>query len=204
MNEFWKYLIGYFIFGVIALAAMTVRLAYLNGKMKPAELICWELWAFLIWPFWAAFMLFDSAGSYRNNIKCAWCGEAVQYKDKEAVQKHIAECKKHPMLNEIARLQDKVRIQEAFQKGLIASVDLYNSKREADKKFHPRAFKLIQKRKNFLVVAEDEPYFIMVYDEIRYREKENGGWTEEDERIYQAASKNFYFRLSTQPQKDTV
>lgn len=50
--------------------------------------------------------------------------------------------------------------------------------------FHPRAMKLIEKRKNFVVVAEDEPYFIDVYMEIRKHEKATGRWTDEDERIY--------------------
>lgn len=202
MNEFWKYLIGYFVFGIIALAAMTIRLAYLNGKMKPAELITWELWAFLIWPFWAAFMLFDSARADRNNIKCAWCGETVAFKDKEAVQKHIAECKKHPLLNEIAHLQGTIHNQEVV---LEAYRDCYGrvlSKREADKKFHPRAFKLIWKRKNFLVVAEDEPYFIGVYGMIRDHEKEIGRWNNEDEVKYQSANMAIVNRAMLQPQTE--
>lgn len=53
--------------------------------------------------------------------------------------------------------------------------------------FHPRAVKLMRKRKNFLVVAEDEPYFMQVYRLIRKNEKANGTWSGEDERIYQSA-----------------
>ena len=53
--------------------------------------------------------------------------------------------------------------------------------------FHPRAVKLMRKRKNFLVVAEDEPYFMQVYRLIRKNEKANDTWSGEDEHIYQSA-----------------
>jgi hypothetical protein len=53
--------------------------------------------------------------------------------------------------------------------------------------FHPRAIKLIKKRKNFVVVAEDEPYFRNVYFLIKVYELSNGTWTDEDEQRYQAA-----------------
>lgn len=51
--------------------------------------------------------------------------------------------------------------------------------------FHPRAMKLIRKHKNFVVVAEDEPYFLKVYSLIRSHEKEINRWTTEDENRYQ-------------------
>jgi hypothetical protein len=53
--------------------------------------------------------------------------------------------------------------------------------------FHPRAAKLMKKRKNFLVVACDEPYFPQVYKIIRSREIEIGRWTKEDEEKYSSA-----------------
>ena len=58
---------------------------------------------------------------------------------------------------------------------------------EADQSFHPRAMKLIRKKKNFLVVAEDEPYFMDVYAEICDAERSKGRWTEIDEQNYQDA-----------------
>lgn len=58
--------------------------------------------------------------------------------------------------------------------------------------FHPRAIKLLRKRKNFLVIAEDEHYFPIVYFWIRNSEIVKKTWTEEDERKYQ---------LATQPPK---
>ena len=53
--------------------------------------------------------------------------------------------------------------------------------------FHPRAVKLMRKRKNFLVVAEDEPYFMQVYTLIMNNEVRNGTWSEDDERIFHSA-----------------
>lgn len=53
--------------------------------------------------------------------------------------------------------------------------------------FHPRAVKLLRKQKNFIVIAEDEPYFAEAYSLIRKNEMSKGTWTEEDERIYQSA-----------------
>lgn len=53
-----------------------------------------------------------------------------------------------------------------------------------EEEFHPRAMKLIRKRKNFIVIAEDEPYYFSVYSLIRKNEKEKGTWTEADENIY--------------------
>lgn len=55
------------------------------------------------------------------------------------------------------------------------------------REFHPRAAKLMDKRKNFVVVADDETYFIGVYQTIRAHEQEKGRWTNEDEKQYQIA-----------------
>jgi hypothetical protein len=56
---------------------------------------------------------------------------------------------------------------------------------DAAKAFHPRAMKLIGKKKPFLVVAIDEPYFVQVYGMIRAHEIQIGRWTDEDERRLQ-------------------
>lgn len=53
--------------------------------------------------------------------------------------------------------------------------------------FHPRAAKLMRKRKNFLAVAIDEPYFSDVYGMIRENEKQKGTWTGEDEQLWRDA-----------------
>ena len=53
--------------------------------------------------------------------------------------------------------------------------------------FHPRAANLMMKRKPFVVVACDEPYYMQVYSLIREHEMKIGCWSKEDERNYQAA-----------------
>jgi len=50
--------------------------------------------------------------------------------------------------------------------------------------FHPRAFKLISKKKPFIVVAIDEPYFRTVYELIRATEINKGTWTDQDELFF--------------------
>ena len=50
-----------------------------------------------------------------------------------------------------------------------------------------RATKLMGKRKSFLVVACDEPYFRQVYDLIRDHEMQKGTWTHEDQWHYDDA-----------------
>jgi len=58
-------------------------------------------------------------------------------------------------------------------------------------KFHPRAIKLLRKRRNFVVVASDEDYFMQVYDIIRDEQKAADIWTAKDEKYYQQAVKEF-------------
>lgn len=70
---------------------------------------------------------------------------------------------------------------------LTRDADKLRGQIQAAKDFHPRAAKLIAKRKNFLVVAEDEPYFRQVYDLIRDHEMEKGTWTQEDQWHYDDA-----------------
>lgn len=50
--------------------------------------------------------------------------------------------------------------------------------------FHPRVAKLVSKKKPFVVVANDEPYYEFVYSLIREAEKQAGRWTEQDESIF--------------------
>jgi len=54
-------------------------------------------------------------------------------------------------------------------------------------KFHPRAVKLLRKRKQFIVVACDEPYFMEAYSLIRSHETTKGSWSDVDERVYRDA-----------------
>jgi len=50
--------------------------------------------------------------------------------------------------------------------------------------------KLMRKRKNFVVVADDELYYIDVYQTIRAAEQKAGRWMDEDEARYQVALAN--------------
>jgi 16S rRNA G966 N2-methylase RsmD len=69
---------------------------------------------------------------------------------------------------------------KALQKAISLQEELDNLE-----KFHSRAMKLLKKRKKFIVIAFDEPYFIEAYSLISEYEKSKGTWTDEDERIYQ-------------------
>jgi hypothetical protein len=59
-----------------------------------------------------------------------------------------------------------------------------NNALEKARNFHPRAMKLIAKKKKFLVVACDEPYYLMVYQLIKEHELKINRWTDEDEQLY--------------------
>ena len=50
-----------------------------------------------------------------------------------------------------------------------------------------RAGKLLIDKKPFIVVANDEPYFLRVYSMIRETEQAKGTWTPECEDAYTAA-----------------
>lgn len=58
--------------------------------------------------------------------------------------------------------------------------------------FHPRAWKLMGKRKNFVVVAEDETYFESVYRTIRVREISRRNWSEADQQAFEASMARVY------------
>lgn len=53
------------------------------------------------------------------------------------------------------------------------------------RKRYPRAFKLMDQGKDFLVIGKHEPYYQGAYRTIRINELAKGTWTDEDERIYQ-------------------
>jgi len=56
-------------------------------------------------------------------------------------------------------------------------------------KVHPRAIKLLRKQKPFIVIAEDEPYYLKAYGMIRENEQAKGTWTPEDEACFGEAFK---------------
>lgn len=67
---------------------------------------------------------------------------------------------------------------------------------------HPRAAKLMRQEKNFIVIAEHEPYFIFVYSLIRENERHNGTWTGVDEELYRNAEMRYYDRLRKQTKSE--
>ena len=76
--------------------------------------------------------------------------------------------------------------QDQLLNALQKAID-YNRTLTEFEKFHPRAMKLLRKQKPFLVVAQDEPYYVQVYSLIRAHEMKSGRWSEEDEQLYRAA-----------------
>ena len=65
-------------------------------------------------------------------------------------------------------------------------IETLHKQLQSAREFHPRAMKLIEKQKPFLVVACDEPYYQYVYAGIRQHEIEIGRWTQGDELIYRS------------------
>lgn len=58
-----------------------------------------------LYPLFIALWVWDMIRSVKNNIRCAWCGEAVNFKNPESVKEHIKTCKEHPTLTRIAELE---------------------------------------------------------------------------------------------------
>ena len=52
------------------------------------------------------------------------------------------------------------------------------------KSLYPLAYKLIAKKKSFIVVAIDEPYYKDVYEMIRDEEIKQDDWSDQDEEIF--------------------
>jgi hypothetical protein len=85
---------------------------------------------------------------------------------------------------------DEIDILKAENGRLLERVDVLDQTLDFHQQvfgFHPRATKLMGKRKPFLVVACDEPYFRQVYDLIRDHEMQKGTWTHEDQWHYDDA-----------------
>lgn len=83
--------------------------------------------------------------------------------------------------------RETLRVAVDRLRAFLSAADSYDPDEElsAAKAFHPRAMKLIGKKKPFIVIAEDEPYFLRAYGLIRYHEWKKGTWSEVDEAWYQ-------------------
>lgn len=72
--------------------------------------------------------------------------------------------------DEIEKLRDEVAIlQEAFDS------------------VHPRVWKLVRRKRKFIVIGEHESYYMDAYDMIRKHEMSKGTWTEADNAAYTVA-----------------
>lgn len=84
--------------------------------------------------------------------------------------KYLMNKLKSDLVNMIFELLDRVEEIEKFES------------------FHPRAVKLLRKKKNFVVIATDEPYYMQTYSWIRREEQRKGTWSDQDELCYRRAA----------------
>ena len=54
---------------------------------------------------------------------------------------------------------------------------------------HPRAMQLLEQDAPFIVIAVDDPYFMVIFDLIRAFKISTGEWMQEDERLFLGALK---------------
>jgi len=164
---FWYIAVLYVVFGLLVTAG-AVAMITAHGKID-RSVIAVVLVMIPAWPLEVLIIFALMIGKYvevsRIRYTCAFCKKSLESEAEFA--KHLANCGEHP-LNDI-----------------IASLEKAVMERQSILDFHPRAAKLMRKRKNFVVVAEDERYFVQVYNSIRDSERARGRWTEEDERVYQ-------------------
>lgn len=92
-----------------------------------------------------------------------------------------------------ADVKDKVEAFKRFQT-LVETIKLESADRKERIKdllellqFNPRVKRLCSKGIQFVVVAEDEPYYIAVYQLIREQARKKGTWSHYDEDCFKAA-----------------
>ncbi len=100
----WNYLTVYLVLGVISSIGSVAFLRPINEGVKLYKIILWAFSTIAVWPFWAVFHITQAIHQKRHIFRCPWCNAEVDFKDPEEVQKHVSTCQKHPMLNEIHRL----------------------------------------------------------------------------------------------------
>ena len=105
MNNTLEYLIAYLVVGVIT--SIGTSLWFVRGS-KVYGVVGFFLINLFFYPFMLALFVQDSVFGYKHNIKCAWCGEAVDFNDPEQAQEHVRHCQKHPTLTKIAKLQEEI------------------------------------------------------------------------------------------------
>lgn len=100
-----NYLIAYLVVGVIT--SIGTSLWFVKGS-KVYSVVGFFLINLFFYPFTLALWVQDSVFGYKHNIKCAWCGQAVDFNNPEQAQEHVTHCKKHPTLTKIAELQQEI------------------------------------------------------------------------------------------------
>lgn len=93
------------------------------------------------------------------------------------------------LLAKLAEYEGENKRWHSFEtvQAIVKERDLLRQKLEVAKEFHPRAMSLIEKQQNFVVVANDEPYFEQVYSLIREDRLKTSRWSIEDENNYKRA-----------------
>lgn len=100
-----NYLVAYLLVGVIT--SIGTSLWFVKGS-KVYSVVGFFLINLFFYPFTLALWVQDSVFGYKHNIKCDWCGQAVDFNDPEQAQEHVAHCQKHPTLTKIAELQKEI------------------------------------------------------------------------------------------------
>jgi len=101
----WNYLFVYLVLGLIStIGGMFTRT--FQGGLK--QRVFYILSCLVLWPFWSAIDVVFELRRFFYSARCPWCGERVNYKEPKEIQWHVERCQKHPMLNEIARLNRKM------------------------------------------------------------------------------------------------
>ena len=88
-------------------------------------------------------------------------------------------------MTEFTKQQAEISLLEFQRNDLLDEIKRLKKEIEQLRATHPRAFKLMSKKKYFIVIANDEPYFLDAYSMIRKEERSKDTWTEEDEIAYQ-------------------
>ena len=106
--------------------------------------------------------------------------------DKESRQefarlKQLEEAHRSQIGDLAAKLSDtEVDLNDA--KAALAALDL-----------HP-CRKLLDEKRDFIMITQDEPYYIDAYRLVRQNEMRRGGWTPEDEKTFRAAVDRWLLR----------
>lgn len=101
-----EYLIAYLLVGVITSIGMC--LWFTENKVKFLGKLGFFLMNLFLYPFTFAVWIHNAVFGWKYTIKCAWCGEKVNFKDPVQAQEHVKKCTQHPTLTRIAELEREI------------------------------------------------------------------------------------------------